>query len=210
MRIVLGIDGSPASVHARDLVAALPWPPGTAVTLLSAYELPVTWFAEGGVGAGDWLAAGEESLSSEADHVLAEMAAPLEGHGWVIDRRVVKGRAADVVRAVADEVDADLIVLGSRGHGPIRSMVLGSVSAEVAYQARRSVLVARGGTASRMVVATDGSECSEIIPEALASWGAFAALPAVAASVAPVESPALQADGVPVHPGRRPAAAASR
>lgn len=192
MRIVLGIDGSPASAHARDLVASLPWPPGTAVTLVTAYNLPVAWFAEGGAGVGDWLAAGEESLSSEADRVLAEMATPLQGHGWAIDRRVTKGRAADVLRAAADELDADLIVLGSRGHGPIGSMLLGSVSAEVADRARRSVLVARSGVASRMVVATDGSDCSEIIPEVLGGWGSLEAMPAVAVSVTPVDSPAFK------------------
>ena len=63
---------------------------------------------------------------------------------------------------------ADLIVLGSRGHGPIASMLLGSVSAEVVERAGCSVLVARGSSASRLVVATDGS--------------------AIALSVAPVDS----------------------
>jgi nucleotide-binding universal stress UspA family protein len=120
------------------------------------------------------------------------MAAPLQDRGWAIERRVVKGRAANVVQAAADEVDADLIVLGSRGHGPIGSMLLGSVSAEVADQARRSVLVARGGAASRLLVATDGSECSGIIPGVLAEWDSFRDLPAVAVSVAPVDSPAFE------------------
>lgn len=192
MHIALAVDGSPSSVHARDLVASLPWPPGTTVTLLTAYDIPVAWFTEGMTGLGDWLPAVEEALRQEADQVLTEMAAPLQERGWAIERRVLKGRAANVIQTAADEVDADLIVLGSRGHGPIVSMLLGSVSAEVADQAGRSVLVARGGAASRLLVATDGSECSRIIPSVLAEWGSFRDLPAVAVSVAPVDSPAFE------------------
>jgi hypothetical protein len=44
--------------------------------------------------------------------------------------------------STADDVDADLLVLGSRGRGPIGSMLLGSVSADELIRARQSVLVA--------------------------------------------------------------------
>lgn len=191
MRIVLALDGSPSSVHARDLVAALPWPEGTAITLLTAYDVPVAWLSDA-MAAGDWLPRAEDSLRRQARDELATMAAPLENRGWAIERRVVRGRAASVILAAADDVAADLIVLGSRGHGSIGSMLLGSVSAEVADQARRSVLVARTGRVSSLLVATDGSECASVIPDALAEWESLRGLPAVALSAAPVDSPAFQ------------------
>lgn len=191
MHVLLALDGSPSSVHARDLVASLPWPVGTVVTLLTAYQVPAAWLPEAGM-AGGWITGAEEALHTDAVNALTELAAPLDGRGWTVDRRVVLGRPASVIREVADEVDADLIVLGSRGHGRIESMLLGSVSSEVADGARQSVLVARGARVASALVATDGSECARPIPEVLAGWQALRGVPTVVLSVAPVSSPAFE------------------
>jgi nucleotide-binding universal stress UspA family protein len=190
MRILLAVDGSPSSIEARDLVASLPWPEKTSVTVLMAYQLPTGWF--GDLAAAGWLPESERALEAEAEATLDKLAAPLDGHGWMIDRRLLRGRAASAILSLADEVEADLIVLGSRGHGPIGSMLLGSVSAEVADRARCSVLVARGPRVSRLLVATDGSECSLIIPDVIGGWVALSGLPAVSLSVTPVDSPAFE------------------
>jgi nucleotide-binding universal stress UspA family protein len=192
VRILLAVDGSASSVQARDLVASLPWPPGTAITLLMAYDIPVAWLGDPMLAAGDWLNEAEDGLRRNAEGQLGGLAVPLEGRGWEVDRRVVRGRAATEILTAAEDLPADLVVVGSRGHGPIASMLLGSVSAEVADQARSAVLVARGPRVSRLVVATDGSECAAIIPDELAKWTAFKDLPTVALSVTPVESPAFE------------------
>ncbi len=191
MRILLGIDGSSSSIQARDLVASLSLPVGSSVTLLTAYNLPATWFGEPMASGGARLAEAEESVRLDADTTVADLAAPLGGRGWSVDRRVVRGRAAAVIVEAAADLAADLIVLGSRGRGPILSMLLGSVSAEVVERASCSVLVARGSGVSRLLVATDGSPCAESIPDALAAWGAFVGLSAIALSVAPVDSAAF-------------------
>jgi nucleotide-binding universal stress UspA family protein len=187
--MLLALDGSPSSIQARNLVASLPWPEGTSARLLRAYDLPTGWFSEGAVRVGDWPADADDAIRRQTEDELADMVAPLENRSLAVDRQVVRGRAASAILAAGDDLDADLIVLGSRGHGKTASMLLGSVSAEVAEQARRSVLVARADRMTRLLVATDGSSGSDIIPEVLGDWGLFSGVPAVALSVAPEDSP---------------------
>ena len=124
MRVVLALDGSDSSIRARDLVAGLPWPAGTSMTMVTVSAVPAAWFAPG-EPAGDWFPRAEEAMGQEAADQLARLTTPLEDRGWEIERRVVLDRPAGAILAAADDVDADLIVLGSRGRGPIRTMVPG-------------------------------------------------------------------------------------
>jgi len=57
---------------------------------------------------------------------------------------LLKGNPADEIVAFADTIGADLIVVGSRGHGVITGALLGSVSRSVLHESRRPVLVVRG------------------------------------------------------------------
>lgn len=191
MRILLAIDGSPSSIQARDVVGSLSIPGGSSVTMLTAYDLPVAWFGEALAPEGARIAEAEEAMRREADATLVRLAEPYRGRDWTVDRRIIRGRAPGVIVDAAEDLAADLIVLGSRGHGPIASMLLGSVSAEVVDRTSRSVLVARGPSVSRLLVATDGSPCADLIPDVLSRLGAFQGLPTVAVSVAPVDSPAF-------------------
>ena len=185
MRILLALDGSESSIHARDLVAGLPWPEGTAICAASVYELPIDW--TGAVGASmPWVGDAEGAMRDELSAELERLTDSLAGRGWQLERRVVKGRPATAILDVARNFEADLIVLGSRGRGPLTSMLLGSVSAEVVDQAGCSVLVARGSEASRLLVATDGSDAARAIPDILSGWGAFSGAAVETISVAPL------------------------
>ena len=184
MRILLALDGSDSSIQARDLVAGLPWPEGTAIHLVTAYEVPIDWTSGAGAGMA-WVGDVEDALRDEAAAELERLAAPLAGRGWQVERQVIRGRPAGAIIDAAHTLEADLIAIGSRGRGPLTSMLLGSVSAEVVDHASRSVLVARGERVSRLLVATDGSDVARAIPDLLGTWGVFRGVAAEAFSVAP-------------------------
>ena len=87
-------------------------------------------------------------------------------------------------------MEADLIVVGSRGHGTIESMLLGSVSAEVIDHAPVPVLVARDGRIDRVVLAWDGSSCAALRRRSrCAAWPVFAHSAVRVVSVADVDVP---------------------
>jgi len=100
---------------------------------------------------------GREALGTEMEK--------LEGMGTEIaDSHVRAGRPdAEIVR-LAEEIGAGLVVVGSRGLGPIRRAVMGSVSSSVVRHAHCPVMVVRGetrdgdATVGPIVVAIDGSE----------------------------------------------------
>jgi nucleotide-binding universal stress UspA family protein len=61
--------------------------------------------------------------------------------GFDAKGRVVEGKPWRRICDVADELDAEPIVVGARGLGRLESALLGSVSSAVVYHAKRSVLV---------------------------------------------------------------------
>jgi nucleotide-binding universal stress UspA family protein len=54
---------------------------------------------------------------------------------------MVRGPFAESILKQAAQLNADLIVMGSRGHGPVARVLLGSVSAGVIQHSERPVLV---------------------------------------------------------------------
>ncbi len=88
--------------------------------------------------------AGESAAEERAQAVVERMldmaraagAADAIGH-------LRTGRAAEQILATADEVDADLVVVGSRGLGAVQRTVVGSVSESVVHHSTRPVLVLR-------------------------------------------------------------------
>ena len=74
---------------------------------------------------------------------LDEASTLAAAEGVSVRTELLTGDPVDEIVAFADSTDADLIVVGSRGHGALASAVLGSVSQGVLHEARRSVLVFR-------------------------------------------------------------------
>lgn len=191
VKIVIGLDGSTHSLVGRDLVAGLRWPAETTVHLVGAYQVPIDW--SGGFGSGmPWVGEIEDSMRDDMSEALRAAAEPLVEAGLTVTHAASWGRAADVLVASARETDADLVVVGSRGLGGLKRMLLGSVAGEVAADAPCSVLVARSPTVERIVVATDGSDAANGIADELAAWGTFAGMPTDAVAVSVPDAPAYE------------------
>lgn len=86
--------------------------------------------------AGYWFEEAEADAARRLDEALR--ACPVAG-----DRRVIRDRAATALIRVAEEVGADLVVVGTRGRTGIPRVLLGSVAETVVRSAPCSVLVVR-------------------------------------------------------------------
>lgn len=142
-RIVVGVDGSPASIDALTWAARQASLTGATVDAVLAWRYPMM---SGGYPLAtevDWPSNAQEVL----DIAVTEAFGPDSGQ---VSRAVVEGHPSKVLIDAA--VGADLLVVGSRGHGGFAGMLLGSVSEYVSAHARCPVLVIRhtGGGGSNV------------------------------------------------------------
>jgi nucleotide-binding universal stress UspA family protein len=82
-------------------------------------------------------------LVEAAENVAARTAREFADAGIQADTDAREGDAAAVLIDVAEQRDADLIVVGSRGHTGVRRFLLGSVASKVAHHAPHSVMIVR-------------------------------------------------------------------
>jgi nucleotide-binding universal stress UspA family protein len=189
MRIVVGVDGSEASLTALELVASTTWPAGTNIRLVGAYERPLF----GGLSPLPADAVADETTQGALFTTLQCLSKRLEGNAYATETVVARGRPADVLLTEADDLRADMVVVGSRGLGVVPSALLGSVSATLVDHASCPVLVARRPGVTRIVLATDGSQSAEAIPAVLLAWNLFRDAPIKVLNVAPSPSDTARA-----------------
>jgi nucleotide-binding universal stress UspA family protein len=145
--VLLCFDGSDGAVAAIARAGALLGPrTATVLTVREPLELWAPYDPATVIDAGIAKVTPEEH---ELDEIAAEMAAKAAARGVELaraagfdaDSRVAEGKSWDAICRVADELDAEVIVVGARGLSPVKSVVLGSVSTRVVSHAKRPVLV---------------------------------------------------------------------
>jgi nucleotide-binding universal stress UspA family protein len=146
--IVCGVDGSADSEAALTVAARLADRTGARLVLATVVEPQLGPYAEAGViGLGGVARTPLADVLAQqvraGERLLDELAAQanVEPDG----KRVVPGFAADRLADLADEEDAELIVVGSRGRGAFKAAFLGSVSTSLIGVARCPVLVVPPG-----------------------------------------------------------------
>lgn len=156
MRVLVALDGSPWSDAALQLVGSLAWPGGTIVQLIGVVEPAAELIAPLVVPA-PTLGSFDRQTGHDFERILDDAAARLANPSLVVESRVLVGRPATLIVDRAADFRAELVIVGSRGHGRLATMLLGSVSAEVVDHSPCPVLVVRQPKVGNVLVAIDGS-----------------------------------------------------
>lgn len=135
-RIVVGVDGSPESRSALRWAARLAEAIGARIEVLLVWELVSTY----GWAALPPPAAPHTELEDELAKIVIEVFDGEVPSG--LTSRVLEGSAA--ASLIAESKNAQLLVVGSRGHGGFAGQLIGAVSAKVAEHASCPVLVVHG------------------------------------------------------------------
>jgi nucleotide-binding universal stress UspA family protein len=133
--VVAGVDGSEASVHALRWAADHVRQVGGIVHAITVWHQPVQF--------GYRLPSTDAELESQARTTLdtAVSAVKSDHPGVDIRSRLVRGHTVDEFVALSKQ--ADLMVVGEKGHGAFTGMLVGSVALKLVHHAACPVVVVR-------------------------------------------------------------------
>jgi nucleotide-binding universal stress UspA family protein len=137
--IVVGTDGSPSADAAVRRAAEVAKATGARVDLVTAYpDVPAYRETISSSAKAEPI-----NLRQVAESVLAREARALVDQGVEVTTHAREGDPADVIIDVAQEVGADLIIVGARGLSGLQRFLLGSVSSKLSHHSPISVMVVR-------------------------------------------------------------------
>ncbi len=162
--IVVGVDGSPHAALALDWAATEASLCGAPLVVIRAYATDYLMVRSTGPGEAE-----PSSPSSAIEAVATESCAEAVERAraqhptLVVTGRTVPDDAAAAITGASS--DAALVVVGARGLGPVRELLMGSVSSYVTHHAQCPVVVVREAPSRtvadlRVVVGVDGSATS--------------------------------------------------
>jgi len=166
MRVVIGVDWSDQAFAAVTQTFHLYQP--TDVTLvhgidLGFFEYPIVAEAANMQGYDDF----RNSMVDAGRKLLERTASMLPPDVTSVRKINEIGSPAQIILESADNVSADLVVVGARGLGRLSEVVLGSVSHRVLMHGSRPTLIARGSARAihRVLVAVQGREDADRITQ---------------------------------------------
>jgi len=165
--IVVAMDLSKPSLTALEEAIPIARRRGAEVVLVHATPMP------GNDGSYEWVNPGiveryremlKDDLSKTRD-LLGEIRERHAGQGAEISVTLASGDAENAISEAAEELDADLIVVGSHGREGLDRFLLGSVAERISRFTKRDVLVARGdhprGDYKKILVPSDFSKTAD-------------------------------------------------
>ena len=201
MKVLLAIDPSSGSQNVVSEAAARPWPTGSAICVLSIVD---TAHLEG-------LPQLIEDAKRGAQGLIEAATDRLEGPGRQVLSDIQLGNPKQAIPDFVRNWQPDLVMVGSRGLGGFSRFFLGSVAQAVLRAAPCSVEIVRptplnepaSSHAMKILLATDGSECSEIAAHSVADrpWPAGSQVKVVSVrDLLDLENPTNAFSPCPVYP----------
>lgn len=139
-RIVVGADGSEHAVRALGWAIEEARLRKARIHLVTAWHVPTAAYGAPGF-VPSVTPSVEETFRKAAEEAAATAAEQVRVAGVDIDVSVKQGQPTDVLLEAA--AHADLLVLGSRGHGGFVGLLLGSVSAQCAHHSPCPIVIVR-------------------------------------------------------------------
>ncbi len=136
--IAVGVDGSDRSIAALNWAAKEAAVHGYTLRIVTAWSIPITALSPGGLPAPYPVDELENDGRAAQEFVIAKADIPA---GVEIEHHIVEGGPAAVL--IAASQTAELLVVGSRGHGGFTGLLLGSVGQQVTGHAACPVVVVR-------------------------------------------------------------------
>jgi nucleotide-binding universal stress UspA family protein len=142
-QILVGVDGSPESRKALEWAGDEAVRHGSELVALTAYLAPPPPPSSFGTVAFQGAINSSEAASEGAKQLLMEAIRDVLGEDPPVrvQPRIKQGNAAKLLTDLSE--DADLLVVGTRGHGGFAELLLGSVSQNVVAHAKCTVVVVR-------------------------------------------------------------------
>lgn len=137
--IMIAVDGSSESLQAvREALKLIARGLRTEIALVNVQE-PAS-LLELATRDADAIAA---AAVQAGENLMSEAAALLDAEGVGYSMEVVLGEPGSMLLEMAEDLNADMVIMGARGMGALKSAIVGSVSKTVITHCRRSVLVVR-------------------------------------------------------------------
>jgi nucleotide-binding universal stress UspA family protein len=140
-RILVPTDFTETSERAIDWAIELGTRLGSTIAIMHAYELPVVGFPDGALVATVEVASRIAEASREA---LESSISRHRGRGVPLEAILREGAAWQEINNVADEIHADLVVIGTHGRKGLARALLGSVAEKVVRHGNHPVVMIRG------------------------------------------------------------------
>src|ERR687890_112147 len=135
--IVVGTDGSPNAEAAVRRAVEIAKGTGAVVNLVTAF--PETHYE----GIASSARQDKVDMVGVAESVLARARREPESQGVKIETYARGGDPARVIVEIAEEVDADVIIVGARGQSAVKRFLLGSVSSKLSHHAPCDLMIVR-------------------------------------------------------------------
>lgn len=138
-KVLVAVDGSDNSFRALDAALLLSEKLGSKVTAIHVIEVAPVVHIQSEKLLRDLV----EAYEKEGQHIISKCSEIATKKGLSINSKLLSGDASSVILDFCEKDKHDIIIMGSRGMGKFKELVLGSVSSKVIHHSSCPVMIIR-------------------------------------------------------------------